>query len=283
LTGSRKVTAAVLLAFIFLFAAGPAGCTKKSNPPPAAAPENQPPLNVAVYYVKFAGQEEYLVREIHRLPYTPDPLTAAAREVIEGQPLTKGAQKIFPSGTKILGVTVENGIAKVNFSKEVLSANVGSAGEALGIQSMVNTLTEFPEIQAVSFLVEGKLDERTKDWWGHVGLYNQPFRRNLSRVYEPPIWITNPVENQIISIPLLVKGSARVFEGNVSVRVLDKNGATLAEGFTTATRGAPDRGDFELRLTFDPPPAGQGYVEVFEISAKDGSEQNKVTVPVRWQ
>lgn len=280
---SRKKTFTFWLAVVLLLAAGMAGCTKKNNPPPAAAPENQPPLKVAVYYVKISQQEEYLVREIHTLPYTTSALEAAAREVIEGQPLTRDARKIFPPETKILGISVENGVATVNFSKEVLNANVGSAGEALGIQSMVNTLTEFPEIRAVSFLVEGKLDGRAKDWWGHVGLYNQPFRRDLSRVYEPAIWLTHPVENQVISIPLLVKGSARVFEGTVHVRVVDKNGTVLAQGFTTATQGAPGRGSFELRLTFEPPPAGFGYVEAFEISAKDGSEQNKVSIPVKWQ
>ena len=235
----RKKTFTFWLAVVVLLfvAAGTAGCTKKkNNPPPQVAQENQPPLKVAVYYVKFSPQEEYLVREIHTLPYTSNALEAAAREVVEGQPLTKDARKIFPPETKILGISVENGVATVNFSKEVLNANVGSAGEALGIQSMVNTLTEFPEIRAVPFLVEGKLDGRAKDWWGHVGLYNQPFRRDLSRVYEPAIWLTHPVENQVISIPLLVKGSARVFEGTVHVRVVDKNGTVLAQGFTTATQ-----------------------------------------------
>lgn len=264
---------------------GLSGCAaiKERTTKKAPVESNQEPLNVAVYYVKIYNQEEYLVREIHRLPYTTDSLKAAAQELIQGQPLTKGAEKIFPPGTKILGLTVENGLATVNFSREVLSASVGSEGEALGIQSMVNTLTEFPEIRAVSFQVEGKLDNRTKDWWGHVGLYNQPFHRDLSKVYEPAIWVTHPAENQLISIPLLVKGNARVFEGTVYVRLVDKNGKVLAEGHTTALEGAPGRGDFELRLKFEPPPAGQGFLEVFEISAKDGGERNKVTVPVRWQ
>ncbi len=270
---------------IVIFFAGICGCAAIKEKTAKKAPaENQQPLNVAVYYVKINNQEEYLVREIHRLPHAADSLKAAAEELIRGQPITKGAEKIFPPGTKILGIVVESGHATVNFSREVLQASVGSEGEALGIQSMVNTLTEFPEVRAVSFQVEGKLDNRTKDWWGHVGLYNQPFHRDLSKVYEPPIWVTHPVENQVISIPLLVKGSARVFEGTVHVRLVDKDGHKLAEGWATATKGAPERGDFELRLKFEPPPAAdQGYLEVFEKSARDGSERHKVTIPVRWQ
>jgi len=282
LPAKRRLAAAFVTAL--LVAALVPGCAaKKNNHPQQAPPGSGEPLKAAVYYVKIQNQEEYLVREIHPLPETKDNLKAAAQELITGEPLTKGAERIFPAGAKILGVTVENGLATVNFSREVLQASVGSEGEALGIQSMVNTLTEFPEVRAVSFQVEGKLDARTKDWWGHVGLYNQPFHRDLSKVYEPAIWVTHPVENQLVSVPLLVKGNARVFEGAVFIRLKDKNGKILAEGQTTAAKGAPERGDFELSLKFEPPPPGQGSLEVFEKSAKDGSERNKVTVPVRWQ
>jgi len=277
----RLVTAMVIAVLLPVFLPGCA--SRKDSASQQAPAENREPFKAAVYYAKIQNQEEYLVREIHPLPETEDKLKAAAQELITGEPVTKGAEKIFPTGTKILGITIENGLATVNFSREVLQASVGSEGEALGIQSMVNTLTEFPEVRAVSFQVEGKLDARTKDWWGHVGLYNQPFHRDLSRVYEPAVWVTHPVENQVISVPLLVKGSARVSEGAVFVRLKDKSGKILAEGRTTAAKGAPGRGDFELSLKFEPPPAGQGYLEVFEKSAQDGSERNKVTVPVRWQ
>ncbi|HAP93681.1 MAG TPA: spore gernimation protein [Desulfotomaculum sp.] len=259
------------------------GCTRsKQNEPNPSPPASKQPLALAVYYLKASEQDEYLVREVRHIPYTTDSVRAAAQEVISGQPLTKGAERVFPPSTKILGVKVENGLATVNFSREVLKANQGSAGEALAIQSMVNTLTEFPEVRAVSFQVEGKLDNRTKDWWGHVGLYDQPFQRNLAKVYEPRIWVTHPTENQVAGVPLLVKGSAMVFEGTVNIRLLDKTGEKLAEGTTTATEGM-GRGEFEYRLTFKPPSPGQGKLEVFWASPEDGRILDKVTVPVRWQ
>ena len=260
------------------------GCArpKLNEPNPPSPPASEQPLSLAVYYLKVSEQDEYLVREVRHIPYTTDSIKAAAQEAVSGQPLTKGAELVFPSGTKILGVKVENGLATVNFSREVLKANQGSEGEALAIQSMVNTLTEFPEVRAVSFQVEGKLDERTKDWWGHVGLYDQPFQRNLAKVYEPRIWVTHPTENQVAGVPLLVKGSAMVFEGTVNIRLLDKTGEKLAEGTTTATEGM-GRGEFEYRLTFKPPSPGQGELEVFWASPEDGRILDKVTIPVRWQ
>lgn len=273
----------VVLTVIF-FIVSLSGCTRPNlnKPKPPSPPANEQPLALAVYYLKLSDQDEYLVREVHHIPYITDSIRAAAQEVISGQPLTKGAEHVFPPGTRILGVKVKNGLATVNFSREVLKANQGSEGEALAIQSMVNTLTEFPDVRAVSFQVEGKLDNRTKDWWGHVGLYDQPFQRNLVKVYEPRIWVTHPAENQVVGFPLLVKGSAMVFEGNVNIRLLDKTGEKLAEGATTATEGM-GRGDFEYRLTFAPPSPGQGKLEVFWTSPKDGSILDKVTVPVRWQ
>jgi len=263
-------------------AAGMVGCAalKEKSARDTPAPSQQP-LNLAVYYVKFTDQKGYLVREIHHVAPAGDAIKAAAQEAIKGRPITEGAQAIFPREAKILGVSLENGLAVINFSQEVLSANVGSEGEALGIQSMVNTLTEFPEIKAVSFQVEGKIDEQTKDWWGHAGLYNQPFHQDLSCVLEPAIWVTHPAEDQIISVPLLIKGSARISGGVVSIRLVDKNENTLAQENVNVSKSL-ERSNFEARLKFQPPPAGQGYLEV-SPAGRPGYKENIVTVPVRWQ
>lgn len=236
----------------------------------------QPDINLALYFVKFGKNDVYLVREVHTVPYTEHIAEAAMQELINDE------KSIFPPGTEILGVKVENGLATVNFNEKALAANVGSAGEAMGIQSVVNTLTELPNIEKVAFQVEGKSDGRVKDWWGHVGLYEQPFTRDLSKVYEPAIWVTHPTPNQVAGVPLLVKGSARVFEAAVSARLLDENGNLLAEGHTMATAGAPDRGDFEMSLKFDPPSSGRGVLEVYWASPKDGSDLDKVSIPLQW-
>ncbi|MFZ5633462.1 MAG: Gmad2 immunoglobulin-like domain-containing protein [Bacillota bacterium] len=239
-------------------------------------------MNLAIYYVKFKENDVYLVREMHQVPYTEDGPGAALNEMIGGNPTTGGAVKTLPSTTRLLGINIRDGLATVNFSSDVLGANVGAAGEVLGIQSIVNTLTEFPQIREVSFLVEGKADGRARDWWGHVGLYGQPFKRNLEKVYEPAIWVTHPVAGQIAGVPLLVKGSARVFEGAVCARLLDAEGKKIAEGCATASRGAPGRGDFEMKLTYPPPGKGSGMLEVYWASPKDGSPLDTVKIPIQW-
>jgi hypothetical protein len=69
----------------------------------------------------------------------------------------------------------------------------------------------------------------------------------------------------------------------VSFRLKDANGNILSQGFTQAAAGAPERGDFAAELAFTPAAAGKGQLEVFETSMKDGSELNKVIIPVEWQ
>lgn len=239
-------------------------------------------VDVVVYYPKMTDTENYLVREVHKLNKTADLPKAAVEELINGTPKTKGAYKVLPAATKVRSITVDKqGVATVDFSKEVLQANVGASGESLGIASIVNTLTEFSNIKKVSFTVDGKA-ENAMDWWGHVGLYEQPFNRNLSSVYEPAIWVDSPVAEETVQNPFQLSGSARVFEATVSYRIKDSNGNILAEGFTNASEGAPGRGDFQTQVGFTSAGPGQGQLEVFETSMKDGSDLNKVIIPVKW-
>lgn len=280
-----KVIRNLFVSFMFLALVSLSGCQSQTEPTPEPSPEPEPPavetMKVAVYYLKDSNNEMYLVREVHEIPKSAGVARAALEELINGTPVTTGAFKVLPANTKILEVNIENGLATIDFSEEVLHANVGASGETLGIASIVNTLTEFPTIKKVQFTVNGKA-ENGMDWWGHVGLYNQPFARDLSSVYEPAIWVTAPVDGQTIASPLKITGNARVFEAVVSYRLRDAQGNILAEGNTMAAAGAPGRGDFEASLTFTPSAAGSGQLEVFESSMKDGSDLNKVIIPVKW-
>lgn len=281
---NRMQKLAAVLILVLLMATG-AGCGQTSiEEPDEPSTPSQPAakkVSLPVYYLKSGESDIYMVREVH-IVSTTDAKKAALEELIKGVPETKGAFRVLPESTRIHNIKVDNGLATIDFSSEVLNANVGSAEEALGISSIVNTLTEFPEIERVSFTVNGKIDERTQDWWGHVGLYEQPFERNISKVWEPAIWVTSPSPGQKVSSPLTVTGTACVFEAAISLRLVTSEGEKLAEIFTTAASGAPDRGTFEVEMDFSRPDSGAGYLEVFSHSPKDGSEINMVRVPVKF-
>ncbi len=83
---------------------------------------------------------------------------------------------MFPKGTKIRSIRVENGIAYVDFSKELTDMPQGSYTEFMLTTSIVNTLTEFPEIKKTQILVEGKKIATLK---GHTDLLD-PLERNTT-------------------------------------------------------------------------------------------------------
>lgn len=247
--------------------------------PPTTKGE-QPDLRLALYYAKFTQDDSYLVREVHQIPYTDNAVLGAVKQLIEVHPTTPGALRVLPSNTQVLGVEIKNGSATVDFSREVLQANVGSAGESLGILSIVNTLTEFPDVENVSFTVEGKIDERTTDWWGHVGLYDQPFQRNVSMVREPAIWLSHPEPDQILGAPMRVRGSALVDGGKLMVRLLDHTGNVLAE--TTETIEPTSRKDFEVCLKYESPSSDRGELVVSGLETGGSGSEFTVRVPVLW-
>jgi hypothetical protein len=102
-----------------------------------------------------------------------------------------------------------------------------------------------------------------------------------NNVDEDNIIIESPKAYDIIGLPVIIKGQARVFENTVSYRIKDSDGTVLLESYVTAD--SPDIGEFgqfEAEINYPEPKGEEGTIEVFEYSAKDGSEINKVKTPV---
>jgi len=100
---------------------------------------------------------------------------------------------------------------------------------------------------------------------------------------EANITVSLPKPGDKVGLPVIVEGQARVFENVVNFRLRDEKGKILAEGYTTAN--APDIGlfgPFHGELTYSADKDGKGVVEVFNYSAKDGSEIDTVTIPVTY-
>lgn len=82
---------------------------------------------------------------------------AAILGLIQG-PQSQGLVASLADGTKLLDISVSNGLCTVDFSKEfVENHSGGSAGELVTIASIVKTLTQFDSIEQVQILVEGKV------------------------------------------------------------------------------------------------------------------------------
>jgi N-acetylmuramoyl-L-alanine amidase len=97
----------------------------------------------------------------------------AAVQSIAGPPADVQAVR-FPTGTRVLAVTVAGTTATVNLSGDVKNQAGGTFGENGEFKSLVYTLTAVPGIDAVSVLVDGqKLDTLPG---GHLEL-DQPLHR----------------------------------------------------------------------------------------------------------
>lgn len=95
-----------------------------------------------------------------------------------------------------------------------------------------------------------------------------------------PIVVRQPQPFDLVNEPVGLCGVGTGFEATFAARVRDANGAELAQVSITAG-GTGIWGNFHTEIALGAiPPTPQGTLEVFEFSARDGSEINKVVVPV---
>lgn len=146
-------------------------------------PVNQPTTKTVTLYFSD-DQAMYLVDETREITIKPSTQMAASeageiiKELIAG-PKKPGLIATIPKETKLLGVEVAEGLATVDFSEELQSKHPGgSSGELMTLYSLVNSLTEVPEIKQVQIQINGaNLDSLA----GHVDLTN-PLTRDESRI-----------------------------------------------------------------------------------------------------
>lgn len=119
------------------------------------------------------GEYGFLAPVQRTYPHTTEVLNLALGELIKGPGQTENhLGPVMPSTTRILGISIENGVATVNLSSEVLTDSPGGTlGGSIFMNAMVLTATEFPAVNSVQVLVEGE------DWCdGHV-VWDQPLGR----------------------------------------------------------------------------------------------------------
>lgn len=121
----------------------------------------------AVLY--FSNKEaDKLVKEKREIKVSEQEMKKAILEELIKGPEDPGLERTIPEDVKVLGVTVEEGIASTDFSGEMRSSHWGgSTGEILTVYSIVNTLGELSDVEQVRFLIEG---EEIDTLLGHMDL-----------------------------------------------------------------------------------------------------------------
>ena len=162
------------LLLLFLAVAFASGCFKKEtphSPPPPPTPAEQ---TFTVYRGSPDGLDllvpEHITIKDNGRPVMENALDA----LVYSKPRAGKGLDVIPPGAQLLSLKVEKGVAYADFSKELEAKGLGSNGESLLVYAIVNTLTEFPEVQAVQLLVEGRARATLS---GHIDV-SEPIKRN---------------------------------------------------------------------------------------------------------
>ena len=170
---------------------------------------------------------------------------------------------LWGNGSNVNSVTVDQSVATVDFGE--ISLNVGAEGEQRAIDQIIWTLTELTsEVKSVAFTVNGKEVESIA---GHVDT-TAAFKRALSYEVLNPIQISSVNQGVELTSPVTISGEACTFEANV-VWKLSQSGKVVREGFTTASSGCPERGQWSITIKDLAP--GNYTIAALEYSAEDGS------------
>lgn len=129
--------------------------SSSSNGEKASSSSSDKLAGVTIYFPDANGEKLIPVQR-HINATREDKYQAVVQALIDGPKSDKEGIYIMPKDTQVLSVKVQNNIATVDFNK-AFKANFtgGSTGEIMLIGSIVDSLTEFPEIKAVRFTMNG--------------------------------------------------------------------------------------------------------------------------------
>jgi spore germination protein GerM len=260
------------------------GATEHPGQTPAATPDGSASGTTTVRAYFFLGSfvdNAGLAPVLREVPKTKAVGAAAMDALLAGPNDDElGARPAMyttlPAGTAFLGLTIDNGVATVNLSKEFESGG-GSASVLGRLAQVVYTLTQFPTITSVRFELDG---EPVDVFSGEGVALAEPVGRADYTDQLPAIFLDRPAWGGVPGNPGRIAGTADVFEATFRFRIQDGQGRALASGPVSASCGSGCRGTFDATIPYSVNKTGWGMLQVWEPSAKDGSVTNLTEYPV---
>ncbi len=251
--------------------------------PPSGSPSPRTPVETMVvraYYVlDGAPGVEGLVPTLRNVPKSAGVARAAMTALLDPKSILDDYSQLssaIPAGTRVLGLSIKDGVATVDLSSQFESGG-GSASGMYRLGQVVFTLTQFPTVRAVLFKVEG----RTVTTFGSEGIVlDGPQARRDFDDLMPSIFVDRPAFGAAANNPARITGTANVFEATFRVALLDGARKVLVDKMTMATCGTGCRGTFDVTLQYDVPKAQWGTLRVYFGSAVDGSPEDIRDYPV---
>ncbi|HET9851647.1 MAG TPA: GerMN domain-containing protein [Candidatus Limnocylindrales bacterium] len=249
---------------------------------PAPGPTDAGTTTVRAYF--FLGSfvdNAGLVPVLREIPKTQAVGAAAMRALLDGPNDDElGARPAMyttvPEDTRFLGLRIDDGIATVNLSRE-FERGGGSASVLGRLAQVVYTLTQFPTIHGVSFELDG---DPVTVFSGEGVVLDAPVDRADYADQLPAVFVDRPAWGGVLANPGRITGLANVFEATFQARILDGAGRSLVSSPVMATCGTGCLGTFDATLHYAVPKAGWGTLQVYVLSAENGSRQDLTEYPV---
>jgi germination protein M len=215
--------------------------------------EHEDPIVISLYFLR-EGQVGLARRRAGE--EGPRVGTAAVKELLAGPSAADraaGLTTAIPAGTRLERLSIADGTASVYLSRDLSPAAAAQ---------VVYTVTQFPTVRRVSISGE------------------TPLRRADLEELTPPIFVELPAPGDEVSSPLRISGTANTFEATFQVEVLDAHEQVIGKRFVTATSGSGTRGTFLAQVPFRANEKGPGKLQLYELSAEDGSRIHEVEIPL---
>jgi Immunoglobulin-like domain of bacterial spore germination/Sporulation and spore germination len=271
------MTRLVTIVLIALLGVIVAGCNGNGSEAQPTVTETVPPADGTMRTAVYLLRDGKVTPVERTIPFTLDPERAALAALLEGtmdDEAADGLVSAIPDGTELLDLSLENGTATIDLNSTFEGS--GGGGSIQGrVAQVVATLTRYRTVDRVAFEIEG---EPVESIGGEVTV-DPPVGRGAIEDQTPQILIESPLPGDAVSTPIRLRGTANVFEANVSIEVKDDTGKVVLRTFTTATSGTGTRGTFDTELSL-PDTTGDVTIVAFEASAEDGRPLHAVELPV---
>jgi len=133
------------------------GQEKEITPLEEVTEEQERQTMISLYYTNIEGNSlapearRVDVKELIENPYK------TLVEFLIQKPKNEKLGSSIPEGTRVNNAVLENGVVKIDLSKEFIENQKGDIQKAnLSIYSIVNTLTELNEVNSVKILIDGE-------------------------------------------------------------------------------------------------------------------------------
>lgn len=112
--------------------------------------------NLAPVKLYFPCESGSVVVPVTRMVYPNADVNTAVLELAKGPSTQSPLERALPAGCGLIDVKVEDGVAKVNFTREFAHMVENTDGGRLALKALVLTCTQFEGIKSVEVYVEGE-------------------------------------------------------------------------------------------------------------------------------